>query len=195
MRAEQHDEAKEAIELLQARNRSHSPVYINALGLPVWLFYTTDWSAPDRQRIATFIAWNQRGGPAFENAPSRGRAVMRGEGAALVVRRVGQELLGLPTGMQLRSKLGIVQTAPDSGWAQNEVWRLERTGHRDVWLFFNYAVDHSQEYLRRQLTVSGATLVDSIARVGVRAYCYDFQKAGTARGNDHECACAMRARD
>ncbi len=99
---------------------------------------------------------------------------MRGEGAALVVRRAGQELLGLPTGMQLRSKLGIVKTAPDSGWAENEVWRLLRTEHRDVWLFFNYAVDHSQEYLRRELAASGATLVDSIARVGVRAYCYDF---------------------
>src|SRR2546425_8907400 len=110
------------------------PVYVLATAVPMWAFYTTDWTRPDTARLAWLSGVASPGGPAFHNAPGRGVPV-RGEGAELVWRgEWWTELIGVPTGMQFRELTGFSQTAPDAGWAENEAARIVMAGRQPVWL-------------------------------------------------------------
>ena len=48
------------------------PVYVSARGLPIWTFYTTDWSAPDLERLGFLERVAGPGGPAFQNRDGAG---------------------------------------------------------------------------------------------------------------------------
>jgi len=174
VRAEQWNDASRVIESLRQANSVQAPIYVNALGVPVWLFYTTDWAEPDTIRLSTLTGWTERGGPAFENAPSRGRAVVLGEGSRLVLHRYGTEIVGLPTGMQLRSRTGIARPLPDSGWARNEIWRLEQAGRPEVWLVFFHSFDSGHLFLTRALDAAGGRLLQRIEGREAYAYLYDL---------------------
>jgi len=178
VRAEQWNEASQVIEKLRQASSVKAPIYINALGVPVWLFYTTNWAEPDLIRLSTLVGWTERGGPAFENAPSRGRAVVLGEGSRLVLHRAGTEIVGLPTGMQLRSRRGIAQPLPDPGWAQNEIWRLKQIGRPEVWLVFFHSFDSAHLFLTRALDAAGGRLLQRIE--GREAYAYLYDLSGVA---------------
>src|SRR5207249_1781877 len=71
------------------------PIYVFAASLPAWVFYTTDWTAPDTARLTRMARLGSSGGPAFENAAPRGRAI-RSEGDSLIYSfRSGGEIVGL----------------------------------------------------------------------------------------------------
>jgi hypothetical protein len=76
-------------------------------------------------------------GPAFENAPSRGRPV-RDEGSELTyAEHGGLELYGIPDGLEARV-FGITNPVPDPGWAENEARRIRRVANPGVWLVLSH---------------------------------------------------------
>ncbi len=151
--------------LIQQWRRSRGvgePVYVNARGIPYWIFYTTDWPDPDTTRLATLVRLTESGGPAFENAATRGHAVLD-EAANLVLHGRWTELVGLPTGRQLRSARDLSQAEPDQGWAANEATRILAAGGEKSWVMFFYSVDAAEIPLRRELERRGARVVKSFA--------------------------------
>jgi hypothetical protein len=77
------------------------PVYLYARGVPIWAFYTTDWSHPDRRRLEALKSLAIRIGPNSGNVPARGRPVQH-EGFDLVVPTGDHvELVGTPSGIEI----------------------------------------------------------------------------------------------
>lgn len=123
------------VQEIEARRRGSEPIYVFGRALPVWEFYTTDWSAPDMTRLTFLNRVGGSGGPAFENAPSRGRHVLPDEGDGLVYRSsAGLEVIGIPTGMEYVSGHGLVQDRPDPGWVEREADRIQRAAAPAIWI-------------------------------------------------------------
>ena len=108
-------------------------VYVSAVAIPQWLFYSTDWRRPDQPRIRRYAREARSpDGPALQGGRTRGRAVRPDEGTSLVYRGGRRpELLGLASGSDGRD----VRTAslaaadgwgdgPDRGWAGVEARRI-----------------------------------------------------------------------
>ena len=117
------------------RDRAHGePVYIFSRSVPAWVFHTTNWNAPDTARLTWVARIAGPGGPGFVNGPSRGSRPL-GEGADLVYSfQKRQELYGSPTGAQARMGVGYVPPVPDSGWAENEAWRMRTAARPYIWI-------------------------------------------------------------
>jgi hypothetical protein len=111
-----------------------APVYVMARGNPAWFFYTLDWHAPDTTRLHWIVnATVAPYGPAFENGPSRGRA-LHDEGDTLTYVSNGRRvLLGLRSGIEFPRMRGSPR--PDSGWASNEARRMCAAATPNVWVF------------------------------------------------------------
>jgi len=110
------------------------PIYVFARSLPAWIYYSTDWSAPDTVRLRYLVGLAGARGAAFENTPARGR-VRREDLAGLSYTRNGAvELLGLPSGMEWREVQGHMAEHPDSGWADLEAERIEQAASPGVWV-------------------------------------------------------------
>jgi hypothetical protein len=119
---------------LQAHRTSREPVYVFARSLPAWIYYSTNWVDPDTLRLRYLTKMATSGGGGFENAPSRGR--VREEESAGLTYRTGEsvELLGLPSGMEWKAVVEHVRPHPDSGWAQIEAERIQRSASPGVWI-------------------------------------------------------------
>jgi len=140
-----------------ARARPGEPVYVSAKGVAQWLFYTTDWTRTDRARLDWFTSRCGSGGPAFDNAPSRGRAVEPEEASGLVREAVRPEILGLPNGVSFRHGAGVLASRPDPGWAEVEADRIAARARPAAWLFFGHLFPEADETgpLRRALAARG----------------------------------------
>ena len=81
-------------------------IYVAARSFPLWVYYTTDWSNPDTERLEWAASIAGAGGPAHNNAPSRGR--VRAEDTTGLARRYRgrTEIVGLPTGRQYLTSTG-----------------------------------------------------------------------------------------
>jgi hypothetical protein len=135
------EEAAELVAAFRQRPRAVEPVYISAAGIPSWVFYTTNWEKPNRERLA-FYARAATAGPSFNNAPPRSFPVVD-EGADNVYRfRDRREILGLGAGNQWRWP-GYVKRWPDAGWADNEAARIAREANPCAWLYFTHTSDGS----------------------------------------------------
>ena len=132
-----------------------TPVYVLANTLPMWAFYSTDWTAPDTVRLHGLARFAGPAGPAFHNAPVRGG--LRAEQAATLVGRWGPrlEIIGLATGMQKRDLAGLSRSRPDSGWVEDEVARINAAGDHDVWLLLGFAFAHEADELLADLEAGG----------------------------------------
>ena len=108
--------------------RLHRPsesIYISAGALPAWVFYTTDWSRPDRERLARFAALGRSDGIAFENAGSRGPRAP-GEGGDLrFVAGSWTEVVGVAS----RSPHGSRMAAERGDAHRRRGVRTARVGH------------------------------------------------------------------
>ena len=142
-------------------------LYVFAGSIPAWTFYSTDWSAPDRTRLARLNRLSRPGGPAFENAPSRGHEV-RNVGDDLVSHEAaGPEILGLPSGMEFLAVLGITRDQPDPRWAANEAERITRVGSRGAWILMSEYYG-PELHLFDQLEKLGGTCIGARAGSGTR---------------------------
>jgi hypothetical protein len=148
------------------------PVYIAARSFPVWMFYTTDWRAPDEGRLRWAASIAGAGAPAHNNAPSRGR--VRADEARTLARsyRGRVEIVGIPTGRQYRTssrtldpQLSPAEYAlplvPDTGWAELEVNRMTSVARPRLWVFGShmFALDGAEPSLVAELQRRGVRLV------------------------------------
>jgi hypothetical protein len=112
-------------------------VYVAARGIPSWVFYTTNWEKPDRDRLA-FYALAASDGPVFrERAQPRPSRRRRGLDLVYYVRGRRPELLGIATGRQWRWP-SFVTANPDEGWAANEARRIARAADPCTWMYFTH---------------------------------------------------------
>jgi hypothetical protein len=113
------------------------PVYLYARAVPIWAFYTTDWSHPDLLRLDELKSLAIRIGPNSGNVPSRGRPLHQ-EGFDLVVRAGDHlELVGTPSGIEILYGR-VDRREPDPGWADNEVTRMREAGGAHVWVMLTH---------------------------------------------------------
>jgi hypothetical protein len=152
------------------RERQGEPVYINGFGAPAWMFYTMDWTRPDTARLSWLEHVLSSSGTAFPNMPSRGRPVSEEghdiyyEGAA------GLEMVGIPTGMEYRNARGFLQPDPDSGWAANEVARIQRAATPFAWVFLSHYAPTQELELIAAIEAAGGRVLESGSRRGAAAY-------------------------
>ncbi len=165
--------------LVERFRREHAPgaaIYVFGRGIPAWLFYTTDWRSPDLARVRGRIALVSSTGPAFRNAPSRGRAVaMEGDSLRYAVGD-WTELVGVPTGTGPDS-LGIPSPAPDPGWADNEARRLHEAGGPEAWVLLSSFQPMVPAQLDSALTRRGGTRLLREERPGAVLMRWSFAAA------------------
>jgi len=162
----------EVIAQVDAMSYKREPVYVAARSFPLWVFYTTDWSAPDEARLRWAATVARAGGPAHNNAPSRGRA--RPEEARDLTRsyRGRIELVGTPTGRQYRTSTRTLNPSltpaqyavplePDTGWAELEVSRMASVAHNRLWVFGShmFALDGAEPALVGEMQRRGVRLI------------------------------------
>jgi hypothetical protein len=148
-----------------------APVYVFSRDVPIWTFYTTDWTHPDTARVRLLGEAAASTGPNSGNTPGRGHPV-ESEGRDLVVRSGRRvELIGVPTGMQARST-DVSQQAPDPGWATNEADRIRVAAAPGIWLFFTYCHNLCDRMLTDTLAASGGRIVYERFSRGARLYEY-----------------------
>jgi 4-amino-4-deoxy-L-arabinose transferase-like glycosyltransferase len=138
--ARAYEDVRTAAERFGRERQAGEAIYVFAAALPAWTYYTTDWSAPDTGRLARMARLGSSGGPAFENAPSRGRAIAA-EGDSLVY-PLGdvREIIGLYHGAQMRSGVGPTRTEPDTNWTTNEARRIRSAANPTVWVISTHGV-------------------------------------------------------
>ncbi len=155
------EEVRPLIERL-TRDAGSDPVYVYHRATPAWIFYTTDWSAPDTARLG----WAARvGGPdglAFVNGPSLGPR--RPEQAAELSRSYAgrTELLGAHSGSQGRMWQSYVPAYPDSGWADAEAERMRAVGAPRVWMVladFHHPPEDDGQALREAVERLGGRVI------------------------------------
>jgi 4-amino-4-deoxy-L-arabinose transferase-like glycosyltransferase len=137
------EDARSLVAAFRERPAAGEPVYVAARGLPSWLFYTTNWSRPDRDRLA-FYARAASSGPSFENARSRAYPVTD-EGTSLVYEIRGRkELLGLSSGRQWRWPTYVAKDV-DEGWAANEARRIAQAADPCAWMYFTHLSERANK--------------------------------------------------
>jgi dolichyl-phosphate-mannose-protein mannosyltransferase len=119
---------------LRERRTPGEPVYVFVRSLPAWIYYSTNWDAPDTARVGFLTRAAAAGGPAFENAPSRGRVDEEAAKALTYAGASGVELIGLPSGMEWREVEEHVRLQPDSGWVEVEARRIEQAAAPGIWV-------------------------------------------------------------
>jgi hypothetical protein len=148
-------------------------VYVAARSFPLWIYYTTDWTAPDVDRLKWAASIGGAGAPAHNNAPSRGGRVQAYEATRLARRYRGRmEIVGLPTGRQYVSSTRSLdpsipaseQAIPaqsDSGWARLEVSRMAAVARPRLWVFGShmFALDSAEPELVAELQARRVNLL------------------------------------
>jgi len=139
----------------------------------------------DRLRWAASIAG--AGGPAHNNAPSRGRA--RADEARSLSRRYrgSVEIIGTPTGRQYRTStrtlvpsLAVSDYAlplqPDTGWAELEVSRMASVARPRIWVFGShmFALDGAEPGLVAELQRRSVRLLMERRQGSTVAYHVEF---------------------
>jgi hypothetical protein len=128
------EDVRDAVREYAHRHAPGEPIYVFAAALPAWTFYTTYWRHPDQARLARMARLASAGGPAFENAPPRKRAIgMEGDSLSYSLGNA-REIIGLFHGAQGRSGAPLAQYAPDTNWTTNEARRIRNAATPSVWL-------------------------------------------------------------
>jgi hypothetical protein len=167
---------------LETQRQQGEALYVFAGSIPAWTFYSANWRAPDVTRLARLNRLSRPGGPAFENAPSRGHEV-RDAGEELISRdATGPEILGLPTGMEFLAVLGITRDRPDPRWAVNEAERVKRTGSPSAWILMSEYYGPELD-LFRQLEKQGGTCIGAVAGSGTRLAHFEFNRIPQGRSS------------
>jgi hypothetical protein len=183
------EDARTLIDGLRKERHGVEPVYVSARGIPSWVFYTTNWEKPDRERLV-FYARAASSGPCFENAPPRGRPVAH-EGFDLVYPRRGRvELLGIATGRQWKWP-SYASESVDPGWAANEAQRIfeavqaRAQGSPCAWLYFTRLSEGSAKPLTWRLRDDyGGARHDWVGAAGgvLYRYCFPRERLGWPPG-------------
>jgi hypothetical protein len=167
------EHVRPAVAEFRRRALPGEPVYVFTGSLPAWTFYTTDWWAPDSKRLARTARLAGSGGPAFENAPPRGRRVGTENDSLVFALGATQEILGAAHGAQWRSGVGLVQYHPDPGWAAAEARRIRAAANPGVWLLVSHSY-RLELFIYPELERLGGRLEYAYGRDGVVLRRYRF---------------------
>jgi hypothetical protein len=143
------EDAPALVAAFRERPKGNEPIYVGARAMPSWLFYTTNWQAPNRERLAFYARAAASDGPSFENGPPRLHYVYEEGGLLVYQHRDRREILGLFSGRQWRWP-GYVGEA-DPGWAENEAARIVREANPCAWLYFTHTSDNTARPILWQL--------------------------------------------
>ena len=164
-------EGKGAVAAITAM-RGRDPVYVAPSAVPLWTFYSTNWSRPDTRFLDSVAHLASSGGISFSGGPSRGRAVQAGEGRALTFQRDGAtDLIGVRTGNAYYGGADLSHAVPDSGWAEEEAARMLATCGGHLWIISAVRVNPEIQPLLRELQAAGARVAsrfDELAASAVR---------------------------
>jgi hypothetical protein len=169
--------------------QTHAPgsaIYIPGRTVHSWLFYTTDWQAPDTARIARTCRLVCFGGPAFYLAPTRGDSIVA-EGDAYHYRyHDWDELIGIPPGFGPDDK-SVKRSVPDPGWEANEVRRMLDVSSSELWLVSSTYYPGYLDPLAAPLERAGAIVLERRIAPGASATRYRLpegrEAATVSRGN------------
>jgi len=131
-----------------------APVYVVAVGVPTWVFYSTDWRHPDFARLAWYARTDSR-----RIAPPRGHAVAEDEPAFEWRGINGLELVGRSTGMQFVMGRGWITAGPDPNWGNAEMKRLAASTSDVAWIYGSHLPESQVESLREGLRLNGGRIV------------------------------------
>jgi hypothetical protein len=163
------------------------PVYVAARSFPLWVYYTTNWDAPDAARLAWAASIGGAGAPAHNNAPPSGR--VRTDALSLLARsyRGRLEMVGMPTGRQYLTSTRSLDASltpdklalplePDSGWAGIEVTRMAAAARPRLWVFGShmFALDGAEPGLVAELQRRNVRLVMERRQGTTVAYHVEF---------------------
>ena len=171
---------------LQQRWLDGEPAYVFHRIVPAWLFYTTNWAAPDREQLDWLMQVSGPGGLAHENGPSRGPREP-GEGKHLVYHLRGHPILiGASSGVQERPMSALELASPDEGWALNEAQRM-RAASPVMWVILGHAadgVDLGRILLEAvQRAGAGLTLQDSLLDGRLYRLVFAHSRGGPSPGS------------
>jgi hypothetical protein len=177
---ERPEEARPVIAEFNRRQRPGEPVYLYGGGVPAWLFYTTDWTAPDTARLRreTELVWNAPR-VAIETAPRGGPSGLLVAQAFAYPYRGRCELIGIRSGMDWRIVTGYDRSAPDPGWADNEAARMRAVARPSVWLFFSHFDPAERTALLAATQHAGGRLATGFQAEGAELYEYRFDGTRT----------------
>ena len=161
---------------LREHRQPGEPVYVFARSLPPWIYYTTDWAAPDTARLRFLLAAAHSTGAAFENAPSRGRVTEEEARPVTLPPAAPGELLGLPSGMEWREVQEHLRATPDPGWVEVERKRIEAAANPGVWVIAT-AFYAAEAELFRTLERDAARRTFARLRGGSALVRYEFEEA------------------
>jgi hypothetical protein len=162
----------ELVSSFMVHAREGEPVYVYARAMPLWTYYSTDWSHPDTLRFQRLLRSTLANGPGSGNVPSRGRPVHHEGFERRFPFRGSVELVGIAPGMELT---GVVKAStPDSGWAENEAERIREVAAPTAWLAFAHYAPASLKQLRSALERLGGHVTFSDVRPGVALFQYRF---------------------
>ncbi len=116
--------------------KAHAPgatIYVPGRTMAAWLFYTTDWHAPDTARVLRLSRLVSSEGAAFYLAPARRDSIVAEGDAFRFGYRDWTELVGISPGHG-PDATGQKQPLPDPGWYRNEVRRMLAAGGPELWL-------------------------------------------------------------
>jgi hypothetical protein len=142
-----------------APRRAGTPIYIVPAGVATWLFYTTDWSRPDRARLAWYARQD-----AQRHGSSRRHPLSEGEPAYEWRYMNGLELVGRFSGMVFVMGRGWVTPGPDPNWGYVEMRRLAATGSNIGWVYGSHVPEAQVDSLRDGLRQNGGTIVSAEQR-------------------------------
>jgi hypothetical protein len=147
---------REAVDACLRHAKAGDVVYVYPRSTAAWVFYSTDWSAPDRGDTERMMAAIERSGPNAGNRESRHGPVVN-EGSDWRFMRNGRvELFGVPTG--IRSTAVGNTGEPDPGWANNEVDRmLAQDSAGRIWIVATSYQQPALDGLRRELNARQLT--------------------------------------
>jgi dolichyl-phosphate-mannose-protein mannosyltransferase len=143
------------------RTTGADPIYLFAGGVPGWLFYTTDWQAPDTVRLRWYADVASSGGRAFANAPSRGSRAPRAprEVDGLEYWYHGRrEIVGVGDGMEYRAGVKFVTPRPDPDWAPTEAERLRAAAHPSASIYVSHFTPEQLAPLMASVVRAGGTI-------------------------------------
>jgi hypothetical protein len=168
---------------LNSRWHRGDGVYVYHRIVPAWLFYSTDWAAPDAAQLAWAMRVSGPGELGHENGPTRG-ARPRGEGTELAYDLKGRRiLLGTSSGVQGRPMFGYLPRQPDSGWAANEVQRMRNAAHSRVWIVLGNASHPGLDLgkiLLQAVEMQGGRLIHQDTSPDMALYQFDFAPDSTS---------------
>jgi hypothetical protein len=116
------------------REAGSAPVYVYHRATPAWIFYTTDWSAPDTARLRWAARVAGPHGLGFTNGATLGPRDMEQTAGLARPYRGRLELLGAHSGSQGRMWQSYVPPHPDSGWAEVEARRMRSAAAPNAWM-------------------------------------------------------------